>query len=156
MGNSRDGVMMAYNVQSAVDSKTHIILDFDVSLNPTDQHQLGNMVKKVKNRFHLKGFTVLADKGYYNGEDLVRVKRYKVKALVSRQRGSNPKDQPEAYHTDKFQYDKTADCYSCPAGKSFLRTTRRMLHAGIILIKSSAKAARTATTVSAETGHTAL
>jgi len=117
MGNSRDGVMMAYNVQSAVDSKTHIILDFDVSLNPTDQHQLGNMVKKVRNRFHLKRFTVLADKGYYNGEDLVRVKRYKVKAIVSRQRGSNPKDQPEAYHTDKFQYDKTADCYSCPAGK---------------------------------------
>jgi transposase len=117
MGNSRDGVMMAYNVQSAVDSKTHIVLNFDVSLNPTDHYQLGNMVKKVKNRFHLKRFTVLADKGYYNGEDLTRVKRYKVKAIVSRQRGCDPKDQPEAYHSDKFQYDKAADCYLCPAGK---------------------------------------
>ena len=125
MGNSRDGVMMAYNVQSAVDSKTHIVLDFDVSLNPSDHYQLGNMVKKVKNRFHLKGFTVLADKGYYNGEDLARVKRYKVKAIVSKQRGSDPKDQPEAYHTDKFQYDKTADCYTCPDGKQLFPHSRK-------------------------------
>jgi len=40
MGNSRNGVMMAYNVQSAVDSKTHIVLDYDVSLNPSDHYQL--------------------------------------------------------------------------------------------------------------------
>ena len=46
MGNNRGGVDVAYNVQSAVDSKNHIIVDYDVSQNPADHGQLGNMVKK--------------------------------------------------------------------------------------------------------------
>lgn len=125
MGNNRDGVEVAYNVQSAVDSKAHIILDFDVSLNPTDHHLLGTMVKKVRKRYRLKRFTVVADKGYYNGEDLARVKKYKVAAIVSKQKGSDPKNQPEAFHTDKFQYDKATDSYTCPAGKQLFPHSKK-------------------------------
>src|SRR5690606_31334767 len=60
MGNNRGGVDVAYNVQSAVDSKNHIILDYDVSQNPADHGQLGNMVKKVKKALKLRRFTVVA------------------------------------------------------------------------------------------------
>lgn len=116
MGNNRGGVDMAYNVQSAVDGKHDLILEYDVSLNPSDQNQLGKMVKKVKRRFKLKNFTVLADKGYYNGEDLQRVKRYKVKSIVSRQNPANPKDQPARFHTDNFTYNQETDTYICPMG----------------------------------------
>ncbi len=70
MGNNRGGVDMAYNVQSAVDAKHDLIVEYDVSTNPSDQNRLGSMVKKVKRRLKLKRFTVVADKGYYNGEDL--------------------------------------------------------------------------------------
>ena len=117
MGNNRGGVDMAYNVQSAVDAKNDLIVEYDVSTNPSDHGQLGNMVKKVKRRMGYKYFTVLADKGYYNGEDLRRVKRYKIKAIVAKQRASDPKGQPEAFHTDKFIYDPKADTYTCPMGK---------------------------------------
>ena len=41
---------------------------------PFGPYQLSNMVKKVQSRFKLKKFTVLADKGYYNGKDLEKVK----------------------------------------------------------------------------------
>lgn len=116
MGNNRGGVDMAYNVQSAVDARNDLILEYDVSLNPSDQNQLGKMVKKVKRRFRLKRFTVLADKGYYNGTDLIRVKRYKVKAIVSKQKPSDPKDQPARFHTDKFTYSPATDTYTCPMG----------------------------------------
>jgi transposase len=102
MGNNRGGVEMAYNVQSAVDAKNDLIIEYDVSLNPSDHYQLGKMVKKVKRRLKLKRFTVLADKGYYNGEDLLRVKKYKIKALVSRQKPSNPKDQPDRFQVINF------------------------------------------------------
>lgn len=117
MGNNRGGVDMAYNVQSAVDSKNDLILEYDVSMNPSDQNQLGKMVKKVKRRLKLNRFTVLADKGYYNGEDLLRIKKYKIKAIVSRQNSSNPKEQPERFHTDKFIYDSITDKYTCPMEK---------------------------------------
>ena len=117
MGNNRGGVDMAYNIQSAVDSKHHLIVDYEVTMNPSDHHQLSNMVKKVQSRFKLKKFTVLADKGYYNGKDLEKVKKLKVKAIVSRQKPSNPKGQPSDFHTDKFIYDLDADNYTCPMGK---------------------------------------
>ncbi|NLO47390.1 MAG: IS1182 family transposase [Clostridiales bacterium] len=117
MGNNRGGVEMAYNVQSAVDAKKHLILDYDVSLNPSDQNQLNKMAKKVKGRLTKKHFTVLADKGYYNGADLLRLKRQKVNAIVSRQNPANPKDQPERYHTDKFTYNPQDDTYTCPMGE---------------------------------------
>lgn len=114
MGNNRGGVDMAYNVQSAVDGKNDLIVEYDVSLNPSDQHQLGKMVKKVKRRLKLKRFTIVADKGYYNGEDLLRVKRLKITAIVSKQNPPDPKDQPARFHTDKFTYDEAADTYTCP------------------------------------------
>ena len=115
MGNNRGGVDMAYNVH-AVDGKNDLIIEYDVSLNPSDQNQLGNMVKKVQKRMKLKRFTVLADKGYYNASDLLRVKRYKVKAIVPRQKLANPKGQPERFHTEKFIYYPETDRYICPEG----------------------------------------
>jgi transposase len=117
MGNNRGGVDVAYNVQSAVDSKNHIIVDYDVSQNPADQGQLGNMVKKVKKGLKLRRFTVVADKGYYQGEDLQRVKKLKVTSIVSRQNSSDPKDQHEDFHSDKFIYNEKEDTYTCPTGK---------------------------------------
>jgi transposase/cyclophilin family peptidyl-prolyl cis-trans isomerase len=117
MGNNRGGVDMAYNVQSAVDDKHDLIIEYDVSKNPSDQNQLGIMVKKVRGRIKIKRFTVLADKGYYNGADLLRVKKQKVSAIVSRQNTSNPKDQSEKFYTENFTYDSAKDEYTCPTGK---------------------------------------
>ncbi len=118
MGNSLGGVHMAYNVQSAVDGKHHLVVEYDVSLNPADQGQLGKMVRKIQQNLKLKRFIVLADKGYYNGKDLQRVKKYKVTAIVARQKASNPKDQPEQFHSKNFKYDEATDTYLCPMGKT--------------------------------------
>lgn len=125
MGNNRGGVEVSYNVQSAVDSKHDIIIEYDVSMNPSDQGQLGSMVRKIKKHWKLKRFTVLADKGYYNGEDLARIKRYKVKAIVSRQKPNDPIDQDAAFYGIQFIYDKQTDSYTCPKGNKLVRHTKR-------------------------------
>ncbi len=117
MQSGQSSVDMAYNVQSAVDAKEHIILKYDVSQNPSDHHQLSGMVREVKKRFRLIHFTVLADKGYYNGEDLKKVKDQGVDAIVSKQKTSAPKNQPAAFHTERFLYDEAGDFYTCPAGE---------------------------------------
>lgn len=125
MKSQQGSVEMAYNVQSAVDARDHIILDYDVSLNPSDHYQLGNMVGKVKKRYRLRRFTVLADKGYYNGEDLEKVKRQGVDAIVSKQKTSDPKNQPDAFHTERFIYDHAGDFYTCPTGKRLFPHSRK-------------------------------
>jgi transposase len=116
MGNNRGGVEMAYNVQSVVDGKHHIIIDHEVSMNPSDQGQLSEMTKRLIHEGYNE-ITVLADKGYYNGKDLQECKDNGIKAVVSRQEPSNPKDQPAEFHTDKFSYDRETDTYRCPAGE---------------------------------------
>lgn len=117
MGNNRGGVDVAYNVQSAVDGKEHMILDYDVSMNPSDQGRLSYMVKRLKRQGYSR-FNVVADKGYYSGGDLQKVKRFKVKAIVSRQEKSDPKDQPEQFHNDQFVYEPKTDTYLCPMGQT--------------------------------------
>ena len=68
MGNNRGGVDVCYNVQSAVDAKHCLAVEVNVTNNPSDHGQLSVMSKRVKKRLKIKrSFTVLADKGYYNG-----------------------------------------------------------------------------------------
>jgi transposase len=117
MGNNRGGVEMAYNVQSVVDEKHHIIIDYDVSMNPSDQGQLGNISKRLIRQGYRR-FTLLADKGYYNGKCLQKGKRYKIKSIVSKQKPSNPKGQPKQFHTEQFQYSPETDTYLCPMGET--------------------------------------
>ena len=124
MGNNRGGVEMAYNVQSTVDAKNNIIVDFDVSMNPSDQGQLTNMSKRLIRQGYRR-FTLLADKGYYNGKCLQKGKKYKIKAIVSRQEPSNPKGQPKEFNTDKFKYDSASDTYRCPAGQTLHPHSKR-------------------------------
>ena len=116
MGNNRGGVEVAYNVQSVADGKHDIIVDYDVSMNPSDQGQLSNISKRLIRKGYRK-FTLLADKGYYNGKCLQKSKKYKIKSIVSRQKPSNPKGQPKEFNSERFQYDPKSDTYTCPTGK---------------------------------------
>ena len=124
MDNSRDGVEMAYNVQSAVDAKYHIVLEYDVSTNPADHGQMGAMAKKLV-RKGFRRFTMLADKGYYNGKDLQRMKRLKLKAIVARQNPSNSKGQPKQFHAEQFQYNSETDTYHCPMGETLSTNSKK-------------------------------
>ena len=82
------------------------------------------MVKKVKRILKIDRFTALADKGYYNGKDLLRVKKQKVTAIVAKQKASDSKEIKKEFHTDKFKYDETTDMYTCPNGQ-ILKTTNK-------------------------------
>ena len=125
MGNNRGGVDVAYNVQSAVDAKNHIILNYDVSVNPSDQGCLQTTAKMLM-RESFRRFTLLADKGFYNGVDLSKMKQYGIKAIVPRQNLPNPKNQPAKFHIENFQYVPESDTYRCPIGKVlYLRSHKR-------------------------------
>jgi hypothetical protein len=125
MGNNRSGVDVAYNVQCAVDGKYDIVVGFDVSTNPSDHHQLGTMAKKVKRLLKVRRFTALADKGYYNGEDMRRLKKMKVTAIVAKQKPSHFKDLPEMYHPDRFIYNEQTDTIACPLGHILNSPTKK-------------------------------
>ena len=65
--NSRGSGVVGYNVQSAVDSKHHLIIAHEVVNAGTDRKQLSPMAKQAKDVLGAKRLMVVADKGYYNG-----------------------------------------------------------------------------------------
>lgn len=113
MGKNGKGLNVGYNVQSAVDSMNDLIVEMNVTSNPADHGQLGEMGKKVKETLKVEGFTALADKGFYNGEDLKECKGDNITTIVAKQNPSNPKDQPKEFHTESFKYNKEDDSYTC-------------------------------------------
>lgn len=115
MATNRGGVDAAYNVQSTVDAKHHLVVDFDVSMSAADLGQLDNMVKRLI-RLGYRKFTTLEDKGYYKGADLEKCEKRKVLAIGARQAPPSPKGRPKRFAVDRFSYDKTTDTYQCPEG----------------------------------------
>lgn len=106
-----------YNVQSTVDSKNKLIIDFEVTKNPSDQGQLAKMSIRAKEILEVDKLEVLADKGYYKGTDIVNCIDNNITPYVSKQTISNSTGDTNFY-PDKFKYNKEKDEYICPTGQS--------------------------------------
>lgn len=69
---SKNGFIVGYNVQTVVDSNTHLITDFQTTTNPTDHGLLESTTSKLKESyFKDKALDIVADKGYVNRQDIV-------------------------------------------------------------------------------------
>lgn len=62
---------VCYNVQTAVDSKSHLIADFTVTDNCNDLGLLTPMASTAKEALEIKTIEVVADKGYRKQEDIL-------------------------------------------------------------------------------------
>lgn len=69
---NRNGFTVSHNVQSVVDSSTHMIADFNVTSSPTDYGQLGAALEGMKEQNPEKILEAVADKGYQSPEDMAR------------------------------------------------------------------------------------
>ena len=125
MSVSNNGTDISHNVQTAVDSKHHLVVAIDVVSNPADQGQLFNMAKTAAEELGIKlkeenedesyEFTVVADKGYYEAENLKNCLNSGIQTIVSKQKSPNIAGN-EKYTADNFKYDKEKDVYICPDG----------------------------------------
>lgn len=114
-----------YNVQSVVDSKNKLIIDYDVTNQANDIGLLKPMSDKVFQDYNLNDFikenpnhfiTELADTGYYKSDDLLNLNNDNVKALVPKPKISNSTGSPQ-FSKDNFIFDASKDIYICPANK---------------------------------------
>ncbi len=127
MENKKNGLEMGYNLQVAVDEKNKLIVDFDITQNPSDQGNLNSMslkAKKVFGKDEKDELETLADKGFYQAEDLMKCEENNTITYVSKQIYSNSTNDRDFY-TDKFKYDKEKDVYICPANQELKRIKNR-------------------------------
>ena len=114
--NSRGTGVVGYNVQSAVDSKHHLIIAHEVSNVGSDRQQLSPMAKAAQAILGKKKLAVVADRGYYNGDELRECELAGIDAYVPKPTTS-PNKAKGQFDRSAFKYLKRSDQYQCPAGE---------------------------------------
>jgi transposase len=67
----RGSGVVGYNVQAAVETKHHLIIAHDVTNVGTDRAQLSRMAKQTKEILGTDSLDVVADRGYFSGEEIL-------------------------------------------------------------------------------------
>ena len=81
--------IVGYNVQSAVDVKHHLIVAHEVINVGHDQTQLASMAKQARAAVDQTSLTVVADRGYFKGEEILECEQAGIRALVPKPLTSN-------------------------------------------------------------------
>lgn len=118
MDNKKGGLDVAYNIQATVDAKNALVIDQYVINAPTDQGELSRASARSQEILSTKDITILADKGYYNGQDLEKTFSLGVTPIVSRQ---NPPVRKGMYSLNDFIYNEENDSFTCPQNKLLTR-----------------------------------
>jgi len=106
---------VAYNVQSTVDAKNLLTLDYKVT-NENDSKAMGPMLRRAKKILGRTEFTALYDKGYHTGSELKTGIEMGVELMVAIPGVAS--FAPDArYNFDKFIYNESNDTYTCPEQK---------------------------------------
>lgn len=112
--------MVGYNVQAAVDTTNHLIVAHEVTNVGHDRNQLSGMAVKAREATGADSLSVLADRGYFSGEEVLACEAAGITPYVPRPLTSSAKAQGRWGKQD-FSYERSSDTYRCPAGEALTR-----------------------------------
>lgn len=107
---------VAYTVQTIVDARHNIPIDFKVT-NENDSKAMGGMLRRTKTILRTNAFTALFDKGYHTGSEFKTAGQLGIKTLVAIPGIGRASQAPDTnYNSEHFAYSKENDTYTCPQG----------------------------------------
>jgi len=110
----RGSGVVGYNVQAAVDTEHHLIIAHDVVNIGNDRAQLAEMSKKAKAVLDTEKLDVVADRGYFDSEEILACDRAGITVTLPKPMTSRAKAQGRFGKQD-FRYVADEDVYVCPA-----------------------------------------
>jgi hypothetical protein len=113
---SKQPRVIGYNVQSAVETKHHLIVAHEVTNLGYDRDALSMMALKARDAMGAENIEAIADKGYYKGEEIVACEEAGIAVTVSKPHTSNAAAVGRFDRAD-FTYHAKEDAFLCPAGK---------------------------------------
>jgi len=108
--------IVGYNVQTAVDTKHHLIVTHEVTNEGNDKNQLFAMAKKARISIGEENIEVLADRGYFKGEEILACEDAGISVFVPEPLTSSSKVHGRFTKQD-FRYLSDSNEYLCPANK---------------------------------------
>jgi len=117
--------IVGYNVQTAVDARHHLIVAHEVTNVSYDRNQLSKMAMLAKQAIGSDTFDVVADRGYFRGEELRACDAAQLTTYVPKPQTSGSLAKGRFGKRD-FIYKPKDDEYECPAGQRLIhRYTRQ-------------------------------
>jgi transposase len=113
---NREGGIVGYNVQTAVDAKHHLIVAHEVTNEGVDRDQLSSMAQQAKDAVGAQELTVVADRGYFKSELILECENSGITPLVPKSMTSNNRAEGR-FDKQDFIYIAEDDEYRCPAGQ---------------------------------------
>ena len=112
----RGSGVVGYNVQAAADTKHHLIVAHKVTNIGNDRSQLSPMSKRTKDVLETDELEVVADRGFYSGEEILTCAQAGITVTLPKPMTSGNRSKGRFVKAD-FRYVKEEDVYICPAGK---------------------------------------
>ncbi len=109
--------VVGYNVQTAVDTKHHLIVAHEVTNVGNDRTQLAAMARLAQEATGRRDLTALADRGYYSGWEIYACEQGGISTYVPKPLTSGAKSDGRFGKQD-FVYLREQDAYRCPAGET--------------------------------------
>lgn len=107
---------VGYNVQTVVDEKHQLIVEHEVTNDPTDHAHLAEMALRAKATLGVEKLEVVADMGYYDGAEVKQCAKAGITTYIPKPITSV--NQKRGLFTKQdFSYDEAKDCYRCPQGE---------------------------------------
>ena len=113
---SRDGGIVGYNVQIAVDAQHHLIVAHEVITEGVDRDQLSRVAEQAREATGIEQLSVVADRGYFKGEQILQCDQAGIIPIVPKTLTSNSLAEGR-FDKQDFIYIAADDEYRCPAGE---------------------------------------
>jgi transposase len=112
-----EATVVGYNVQLSVDSKYKLIVDHEVTTDVTDLGLLSRMAGRAKRALGVDEMDVIADKGYYDGQEVKACLEEDITPYIPKANTSANRKRG-LFTKEDFRYDSDQDGYGCPAGQT--------------------------------------
>jgi transposase len=119
MATSNSRGLVGYNVQTAVEPEHHLIVAHEVTNAGIDRRQLSRMAIQAKAAMGTEELVAIADRGYYNGDEIVACESAGVIPIVSKPMTSSARSEGR-FDKEDFVFDPATGEYRCPAGSRLI------------------------------------
>lgn len=119
MATSTSRGLVGYNVQTAVDTKYHLIVAHEVTNIGSDRSQLAKMAKQAKAAMEASDLEVIADRGYFKGEEILACEEAGITPFVSKPMTSGAKAEGR-FDKEDFVFEPESGEYKCPGGSRLI------------------------------------
>ncbi len=136
----RGSGVVGYNVQIAAETEHHLIVTHEVTNDGSDRSQLSPVAKEAKATLGVEKLDAVADRGYFNGEEILACEEAGIAVTLPKPMTSNSKAEGRFGKQD-FRYVAEENVYVCPAGER-LAYSYTSEEKGLVVHRYATKACR--------------